>query len=586
MAGVAKVWHLQPHNRAAIADLAQRLDVPAVVAQLLLNRGITDPEEARYFLDTPWAGLRPPEDLPGIVAAVDLLETARQKRWPVCIYGDYDVDGVTGSTILQRIFQLLGIPVLVYIPHRLDEGYGLNEEALRTIVAKGAKLIVTVDCGIASIKEARLARHLGIPLIITDHHEFKDELPTADVLVHPRLPGTNYPFGGLSGAGVAFKLAWALCTRASGGGKVSAALRDGLLDGVALAALGLIADVVPLHSENRIFVRHGLQRLQKAPSLGLRALMESAKVGTTERVRAEDISFRLAPRINAAGRLGDAQRVVELLTTTSAQRAAEIAFFLEEQNATRQLLERKIVTAAKEQVSERGWENDPALVLYDAGWHGGVIGIVAGRLADYFARPTVVLTKKSDSDVATGSGRSIPGFALHTALHACTNYLQRHGGHAAAAGLGVHLDQLDAFRAAFCAYTQAHFPTGLPAPRLTLDAELPLPALTFGLLKDLDRLEPYGANNPKPKFLAGDLQIVDQPRRMGVGEKHLSFRVRQGQQTLRAVAFGLGERYDELMSENGKCCLAFTPKRNEWNGNTSIELDVVDFQAGATARLA
>jgi len=583
---VAKVWHLPPHEGPAIDDLARRLGVAPIVAQLLLNRGIHSADEGRRFLNAPLTGLHPPAALPGISSAVDRLKIAVEQNERICIYGDYDVDGVTGSAILWGMLHQLGAQVEFYVPHRLEEGYGVNVEALRSLAAKGVQLVVTVDCGIASLAEADEARKLGLELIVTDHHEMKDSLPSADVLVHPRLPGSEYPFGGLSGAGVAFKLAWALAMRVCGSEKVTPKLREFLLDAVALAALGLVADVVPLHDENRIFVRAGLARLREKPPLGMKALIESAGLAATPQLRAEDIAFRLAPRMNAAGRLGYAGLVVEMLTTANAARAKEIAQHLENENGHRQTIERRMTAEAKELLEAEDWSKMPAAVLAHADWHPGVIGIVAGRLVEYLGRPVLIIAAKAGQPIASGSGRSIPGFELHLALKACEADLLGHGGHSMAAGFKISPGRIPDFRERFCAYAADHFPKGVPAaPRIDLDAEVPLSMLTTGLIKDIGRLEPYGAQNPKPKFLTGGLEIVGQPKKMGQGERHLSFRVKQGPTSLRAVAFGMADRVEELMSDSGRCSLAYSPVVNEWQGYRRVELQVVDFQAGPEARL-
>ena len=384
-AALPKPWRLLPHDSAAIDRLAFALRLAPITAQLLLNRGLTAPEDARRFLEAPLTGLHAPELLPGVAeAAARIFEAVRQGR-RICVYGDYDVDGVSGAAILLQCLRLLGGQVDLYVPHRLDEGYGLNCDALRQIASTDASLVVTVDCGIASIEEAEEAKRLGLELIVTDHHEYKATLPDAAVLVHPRLPGTAYPFGGLSGSAVALKLAWALSQKCSGGSKVTPRYKEFLLDAVALASLGVVADVVPLLDENRILVRYGLHRLRQAPPLGLRALCQAAGIEDGAELRAYDVAFRIAPRLNAAGRLGCARLVVDLLTTTRPEQAADLARYLENQNTQRQQLERRMTADARRMIEEQGRQNDPALVLASADWHGGVIGIVAGRLAEHFA---------------------------------------------------------------------------------------------------------------------------------------------------------------------------------------------------------
>jgi single-stranded-DNA-specific exonuclease len=576
---VRKLWRLRPHDDPAIRQLAAAAGVPPVVAQLLLHRGVTDPAAARRFLDCGLPGLHPPALLPGVPDAADRIARAIAAGTKIRVFGDYDTDGVTGTAILVKLVRQLGGAVDYHIPHRLEDGYGLNIDAVREAARDGVGLVVTVDCGITALEEAEEARRLGVQLVVTDHHEMLDELPAADAVVHPRLPGGGYPFDGLSGAGVAFKLAWAVAQRASGSERVTPELREFLLDTVGLAALGLVADVVPLRDENRILVRHGLARLAAKPSMGIRSLMDAAKL-TNGSLKAEDVAYKLAPRLNAAGRLGCALLVVELLTTHSPAKARELADTLEGYNATRQKVERKIAADAREQIERDGHADRPAIVLGSADWHPGVVGIVAGRLADQYARPVVLVALKPNDEPSTGSGRSVPGVPLHEALRACGGELVRHGGHAAAAGVTVRPSKLDCFREAFVAHVAKRFPDGLPPGELLLDAEVPLSALTFGLLRDVDRLEPYGADNPRPRFLASGLTIEGVPRRIGTGERHLSFRVRQHDTLVRAVAFGMGERLDELMSAGGKCALAFTPKVNEWNGYKSVEMEVIDFRAG------
>lgn len=590
MTAVARTWHLLPHDRHAIERLAAALTVSPAVAQLLLNRGLAEPAQARRFLDAPLSGLHSPEQLPGVPAAARLLHDAVLKGRRICVYGDYDVDGITGTVILYQLLRLLGASVDYYVPHRLEEGYGLNVEALQQIARNGVSLVITVDCGITSVAEAEEARRLGLELIITDHHQFQLPLPAAAALVHPDLPGSTYAFRGLSGSGVAFKLAWALCQLVSGSERVEARFRDFLLEGVGLASLGLVADVVPLQDENRILVRHGLNRLCRSPSLGLKALFEAAELGTKSELGTEDISFRIAPRLNAVGRLGCARLVIDLLTTTSPQRAAELARTLEEQNRQRQKKEREILAQAREMVAAQDLRALPALVLASADWHPGIIGIVAGRLTEQYGRPTLLIAlnpKANQGPLGHGSGRSVPGLPLHEALRSCTELLLSHGGHAAAAGFKIRPEEVDVFRDRICAFVAERFPNGLPPPRLTLDAEVPLSTLTLKLLADLDRLEPYGADNARPLFLAGDLEVVGLPTRVGKGEdkRHLSFRVRQRGTTLKAIAWSMAERQDELMSQAGRCSLAFRPRLNEWQGMRKVDLEVVDFQPGPRARL-
>jgi single-stranded-DNA-specific exonuclease len=590
----SRIWRLLPHDPDAVDRLARSLRMSPLVAQLLLNRGVGGADDARRFLDAPLSGLHSPDLLPGIPEAAERILAAVAAGRRICIYGDYDVDGVTGSAVLLQCLSLLGTRADLYVPRRLEEGYGLNCDALKQIADNGAKVVVTVDCGIASLAEAEEAQRLGLELIVTDHHEMKETLPNAAVLVHPRLPGSSYPFGMLCGAGVAFKLAWALAMRRCGGEKVTPAFREFLLDAVALVSLGVIADVVPLHDENRILVRYGLNRLRQKPPLGLQALCEVAKIEAGSELRSSDIGYRIAPRINAVGRLGQAQVAVELLTTDKHERAVDLARYLEKLNGDRQTIERETLRRAREMIECEGRANDPALVLSSPDWHGGIVGIVAGRLAEQFARPALMITlpkpgmaeESEHARLAVGSGRSLNGVALHEALKACGDLLVGHGGHAAAAGFRLLPERVPDFRERFCAHVASLFPGGTPTPELVLDAETPLGSVTLGLVSDLDRLEPYGAENRRPLFLAGGLQVQGEPRKVGQGERHLSFRVRQGATSIKAIAWGMADRATELMSAGGDCCIAFTPKRNEWQGRLSVDLEVTDFQPGAQARLS
>jgi len=593
VARTEKVWHLLPNDPTTINRLAAMAKVSPVVAQLLVNREITDPVAARRFLDCPLSGLHPPLTLTGVAEAAERVAGAIAAKRKICVYGDYDVDGVTGTAIMIRLLGKLGADVIYHTPDRISEGYGLHSARLRDLAQSGVSLVISVDCGIASVVEADEAKALGLELIITDHHEMKvgldgPMLPDAAVIVHPRLPGGTYPFGDLCGAGVALKLAWAIGQRCCGSDRVPPQIRELLLDAVGLAALGLVADVVPLRDENRIFVKHGLERIRTNPSIGLRALMDAAGIKPDSTVTSEDVGFKLAPRLNAAGRLGCARLSVELLTTNSPSVARTAAEFLEGQNSQRQAMERKYTQQAKEMV-DRDHANDAGVVVGSPEWKAGVVGIVASRLVDHYGKPALVIAMPENHDkdaMATGSGRSIPGFPLHIALRALDELLEGHGGHAAAAGFKIRPERIPAFRDRFNAYVSRHFPGGTPIPRLILDAEVPLSALTFGLFKDLDKLEPYGAGNPKPRFLAAGLK-AEGARLIGTGEtkKHLDFRVRQGDTSLRCVAWNMSDRLEELMSAGGDCCLAFTPKINEWNGSRKIELQVADFKPGKTVPL-
>jgi len=578
-----KRWRILPHNPDRIAALERAAGIPAVVAQLLISRGISDPVRGRRFLDPKLSHLRDPDQLPGCSAAAEQIHQAIRAGRQMVIYGDYDVDGIAGTAILRECIKMLGGDVGYYVPHRIDEGYGLNHEALRSLAAEQAELMVTVDCGITSVEEAITARQCGLDLIITDHHQPARHLPEAAAIVHPSLPGGEYPFPGLSGSGVAFKLAWALSQQASGAKKVGQRMKDFLVQAVGLAALGTVADVVPLVDENRILVRHGLVSVKERPSLGLATLMELIGLDGKSPLSAEDIAFTLAPRLNAAGRLGQAQLAVELLITDRPDRARELAAYVDGLNATRQTLERSVYLAANKQAREQfDPENDPALVLAQHGWHPGVIGIVAGRLAEKYRRPVVLISwDQLGVKPGIGSARSVPGFNLHAALEACSEHLLSHGGHAAAAGLTLDQARLESFRTDFCEHAASEISQEQRIAEITIDAEAPLSALTLKMVDQIEQLAPFGESNSRPLLCSSGVTLAEPPRVIGSGGRHLSMRLRQHDITLRAVAFGEGERADELAALDQPLDVAFRPVINTFRGRRTVELHVADWRTAA-----
>ena len=575
-----KRWHIQPHDQALVTGLERSAGVSPIVARLLAARGLAGAADAKAFLSGTMADLRDPDLLPGVADAADRMLAAVRAGRKIVVYGDYDADGMCATAILMNCLEALDANAAWYVPDRLEEGYGLNAQALSTLAAQGARLVVTVDCGIASVAEAKHARDLGLELVITDHHTFADSLPEAAVLVHPRLPGTSYPFGELCGAGVAFKLAWALATRACGAKQVTPRLREMLLKGMGFAALGTVADVVPLLDENRIYVKHGLECLRKRGGPGIARLLSLAKLDEKSQLESEDVAFRLAPRLNAAGRLGQAACGIELLTTTDEARAASLANYLHELNAQRETEERSILLAATKQARERfDPEADPALVLADRGWHAGVIGIVAGRLAEKFHRPVVMIAQDSlQGRPATGSVRSVPGFDVHAALVACRSHLVTCGGHAAAAGLRVEDAHIEAFREQFLAEVSSRFPESLRRAQLALDGEATLAGLTLDTVEQIERLAPFGQANRRPVLCATSVSLAEPPRAIGGGARHLAMNLVQHGAKVRGVAFGGAEWLDHLPPPGQPFHVAFKPKINEFRGRRTAEMEIVDWR--------
>ena len=576
---MSKRWRIANCEPQSIAALQQAAGIPAIVAQLLISRGIDNPDDVKQFLEPKLTGLRDPAELPGATLAAELLFAAVESQKKITIYGDYDADGMTSTAILLRCLRLLGAKVDFYVPNRMDEGYSLNTGALSKLAEQGTEIVVTVDCGVASVAEATFAKELGLTLVITDHHQLAETLPEAAAIVHPALPDSDYPFEGLCGAAVAFKLAWAICQCASDGKKVTERLRTFLLQAVGLAAIGTVCDVVPLLDENRILVRHGLNALKAQPTVGLAALMRATKLSDKKRLEGEDIGFTIGPRLNAAGRMGQAEIAIELLTTEDAQRADTIAQYLDELNIQRQSLERSITRAATKQIKATpDFENVPAFVLADHGWHAGVIGIVAGRLAEKYHRPVVVIAGDPlGVKPGTGSARSVPGFNLHQAFAACTELLESHGGHAAAAGLKIKDQNLDAFRTAFCKIAAEQIPDSNRTAELLIDGEASLQMLTRQTVEQIESLAPFGHGNLRPMLCASEVRLSGVPKRMGATGRHLSMMFDQHGVKIRAVAFGGGDWEDELLKVDGPLSIAFRPVINRWQGRVTVEIHLDDW---------
>jgi single-stranded-DNA-specific exonuclease len=573
-----KRWQINPAQPAA-AELAARLKTSPLIAQILLNRGISSYDDALAFLKPSLLTLAEPSLIPGLPGAANRVAKAIRDHEKIVIYGDYDVDGITATSILWHAITLLGGSVATYIPHRIDEGYGLNPEAIGQIIDEGARLIVTVDCGITAMEPAKVARERGVDLIITDHHDWHGDpplLPDCFGVVHPRLPGTKYPNGNLCGAGVAFKLAWAIGQNISGAARVSESFREFLVEATALAALGTIADVVPLVGENRVLAHFGLGGLQQSKLTGIRALIESANL-TGKNLDSYHVGFLLAPRLNACGRLGHANLAVEMMTTASEERAKEIALFLEGQNRDRQGVEKLILEQALAQIESNGWGDNRhrALVLAAEGWHAGVIGIVASRIVERFCRPVVMISLNGDS--GQGSARSIAGFHLAHAMENCSSHLVSYGGHEMAAGLKIQADRVEDFRRAFCEFAAGNVTDEMLVPQLKLESTADLSQITAPLVKELQRLAPFGHGNRKPLLCIDAATVATPPRRVGKTGDHLQLTVKQDRQMIRCIAFQCGDLIDRL-SPNTAVRLAVEPCINEFNGRSSVELEVKDFQ--------
>jgi single-stranded-DNA-specific exonuclease len=559
-------------------ELARSLKVSPLLAQVLINRGIIDSETACVFLRPKLTELIDPLEMPGIEPAVERIKHAVKNKEKITIYGDYDVDGITGVSILWDILRLLGADVDYYIPHRIEEGYGLNAEAVRTLAESGSRLLITVDCGVTALDCAELAGQLGLDLIITDHHRPDDKIPEAAAIVHPALE-QSYPNQDSAGAMVAFKLAWAIANEFNPGRRLEPKLREFMLGATTLAAMGTIADIVDLRGENRVLTSYGLKALPQSKLPGIQALIETAGL-TGQELDSFHIGFRLAPMLNAAGRMGHARLAVELLTSDSHTRSVQIAEYLKSQNEQRQRLERKIFKQACEMIVERDLNHPDhkSIVLAKESWHTGVIGIVASRIVDKFHRPTVMINiGTSENGAAQGSARSIHGFCLLSAIKACSENLLSFGGHEMAAGLTIEAEKIEQFTTEFEVYAKQNLSEKDIAARLDIDAMVPLADLRREVVGELQMLGPFGEGNPEPIFAAKGVRLAGPPRRVGASQDHLQLVITDNTATVRCIGFRMGKLEKKLL-EHEFFNVAYQPQLNTYNGNTNVEFILTDIQ--------
>jgi len=552
----------------SVTRLSRALKVSEVTARVMILRGVADAEAGKEYLQGQLASLPDPFLLPGMERAVTRLAKALTSGERIAVHGDYDVDGISGTALLVEVLRSMGGEVAYHIPLRLKDGYGLSADALRQAAADGARIVLSVDCGVSAVSEALLAAELGLDLIITDHHQPPDTLPLAHAIVNPHLAGSRFPFAELAGVGVAFFLLVALRKRLREQGFFSARREPDLRLCLDLVALGTIADVVPLQGVNRTLTRAGLKVMNGGARPGLQALREVAAVGE---VGCGSVAFRLAPRLNAAGRLEDAALGVELLLSSSFDRSQAVARLLDDFNRERQALEQEALAQALSRLEDAGRGVGRSIVLADARWHPGVIGIVASRLVERFHRPTVLIALENGQ--GKGSARSIGGFHLYRALASCRQHLLGYGGHAFAAGLTIAEAEMDAFAAAFESAAGTMLSDADLQPRLLHDGELLLEEATEAAVHELAALAPFGAGNPEPSFLicnarAQQLQVV--------GGNHLRFTLRQGGYSLPCIAFAMAERQEEL---GGDLDLLVTPSLNEWRGKVTVQLRVRDWRS-------
>jgi single-stranded-DNA-specific exonuclease len=566
-----KRWVIRPQDPALSKHIAQALNISPLVSQVLINRGIDSPEQAGLFLSARLSDLHSPFLMKDMDRAVSRVLAALAQKEKICICGDYDVDGITATALLMLFLRDAGAEVFFYIPSRIAEGYGLSIDAINKIKKQGARLIITVDCGISDVEPVAYAAAQGIEVIVTDHHEPPDVLAPALALLNPKQPGCPFPFKGLAGVGVAFNLVMALRKQ----------MRDqGLWQGnepnlkkyLDLVAVGTIADIVPMIDENRILVKNGLPVVAEGSRPGIRALKQVSGIATGA-VTSTMVGYRLAPRMNASGRISDAEMSVRLLLATEQEEALSLARRIDEENTRRQQIERSILSDARSMIkADAGMP--ASLVLSSPDWHPGVVGLCASRLCEEFNRPAILIAIDAGRGEGRGSARSIQGFDMYGAIKQCAPLLKAFGGHKDAAGLTVRVERIDAFVQRFNEIVQQEFSVRDFSPVITIDAEIPLGQLSPDILEELESLAPFGPLHPEPVFCSRDIKSYSA---MIVGNGHLKLKIKEdkGSPFFDAIGFNMGARYaltDEAIR------LAFVPQFNIFNGERLIQLNLRDIK--------
>ena len=569
----SKRWVIQPGDKPAEALLSQEFDLDPIVAKLLVNRGITTPEDVRLYLDSPLDRLPDPIEMADMPAAVERIIQAKDNNEKVAVFGDYDVDGVTSTALLLRFFKAIGINAGGYIPDREAEGYGLNTIALDKLKSDGTNLVITVDTGISSNDPVDHANDIGLDVIITDHHQINGPLPSAIAVLNPAREDCPYPFKGLPGVGIAFKLCTAIRREMHNSGVAKNQLPN-LLQYLDIVAIGIIADLSPLTGENRILVHHGLRQINSSSKAGVASLKKVS--GLDNLVTSTDVAFELAPRLNSAGRLGHAGPSLELLITDDSKLAGKTAQFLNEENSRRKDIQNEIFNQALQLIeSQVDLSKDKAIVLESDYWNAGVVGIVASKLADKFNLP--VLLARFDGSVGKGSGRSVPGLDLNGCMKKCASELLKFGGHKAAVGFSVSRERYNTFKQMFLDAAGEEIVAKGITPTLSIDAQLDPRMVDLELVERIETLEPFGKGNRAPVFVGRSVTFHDQPFYMGADGQHIRLRVK-GADNVQALGFFMSDIFRSADMRSASFDIVYTPEKNVWNGTTRIQLRLVDVQ--------
>lgn len=570
--GTSRQWVAAAIDREQAATLAGEMGLSGTIASLLWLRGLRDSESAAAFLDPSLLSLHDPGEIPDLLTAAKRIDEVRRDGGSIGIYGDYDVDGISSTALLVQAFAVLGTEVCSYIPDRLTEGYGLNSAAIEKLADDGVDLVITVDGGSNDIEELEVARDRGMEVVVTDHHPIH-RMPEGVLLVHPDRPDVTSSSRGLSGVGVAYKLAWALGLEAARGDRVSEEYRAFLTEALGLVALGTVADVVDLQGENRVLVRHGLGAISRSTSAGLSALLDVCGVDRSH-LSATDIGFRIAPHLNAAGRLGRAGEALELLLSDQFSRSRELASALAGYNRKRREIEKQMVADCIEELSDGRHPPEGPLVFAREGWHVGVAGIVAARIVDRCHRPVFVIAL--DDEIGRGSGRSIDEIPLTPFYEPARKVVTTIGGHACAGGVTLIPDQVGAFRSELEKTAFEISEAGAPPPVRYYDLDIDPSELDLSLALELEGLQPFGAGNREPLIRIDNLELDGAPRLVGRGEEHVQLLLRGGGRRVRGIWFRGASRVRELTASRKKLSLIAAIEVNRFRGESSVQLRIED----------
>ncbi|MBO5143427.1 MAG: single-stranded-DNA-specific exonuclease RecJ [Clostridia bacterium] len=557
-----KKWEGFQIDESKIPEIVEKHNINELLARILLNRNIDTDEKISKFLYPKLEDLNDPYLFKGMDKAVDRILKAVNNKEKITIYGDYDVDGITSITVLKKFLDEIGANVDYYLPNRLSEGYGLNNKALDTIKERGTQLLITVDCGISAYNEIEYAKSIGFDVIVTDHHECPEVLPEAIAVIDAKCPDNTYPFNSLAGVGVSFKVIQALCI------KLNKPAED-YLKYLDIVCLGTVADIVPLIEENRVIVKYGLEYIKNTKNVGLKALIETSGYKSID---SSAISFGLAPRINACGRMGQAELALDMLLTNNEEEALKIAEHLQVMNRERQEVEKVIMEDAVKIIEENKLYNDNVIVVGDENWHHGVIGIVASKITETYYKPSILICFEGDE--GKGSGRSVDGFDLHEALSACGDKLLKYGGHEMAIGLTLKKEEFLNFRKAMIDFAKDKLPEDL-MPVVKYDAEISTKDISKATIESLKLLEPYGEANNSPIFVYKNVK-VDSVRTLS-NDKHLKLNIKEGNCIFNAIAFNMGDKKDSIRMGDKVDVLHYL-ELNRYNGFESVQLNVKDIK--------